>query len=301
MLRWRLISAAVIIAALTLLVTLDFRQAVWGLTGIWLLPILAAVSLLGTEEVLSLLGRPRRPVAWVIYVGNLAIVLAACGPVWGDLLGRELPAGSLGRDGWPMIALVLAVIGVLVVEMHRYERPGEAVQTLALGIFALVYMGLLFSFLPLLRLWRDNAWGMLAMLSVIVITKLADTGAYACGRTFGRHKMTPLLSPGKTWEGAIGGIAFACLGAWGWFQFAGPWLVGSSYQPPALWATELYGLILAIAGMIGDLAESLLKRDSQRKDSSTWLPGLGGVLDIIDSLLVAAPCAYICWSVGMLG
>jgi phosphatidate cytidylyltransferase len=66
-------------------------------------------------------------------------------------------------------------------------------------------------------------------------------------------------------------------------------------------ASLLYGLILAAAGMHGDLAESMLKRDMQRKDSSTWLPGLGGVLDIVDSVLVAAPCAYLCWVLGLVG
>ena len=69
----------------------------------------------------------------------------------------------------------------------------------------------------------------------------------------------------------------------------------------SLVASLVYGLMLAVAGMHGDLAESLLKRDMQRKDSSTWLPGLGGVLDIIDSVLVAAPCAYLCWVVGLVG
>ena len=185
--------------------------------------------------------------------------------------------------------------------MQRYERPGKSLLGAALAIFALVYLGVLISFLPMLRLLHGNEWGLVAMLSVIVITKLADTGAYAFGRMFGRNKMTPILSPGKTWEGAAGGIAAACLTSWAWFQFAGAWLVGSGYIAPPLWASLVYGLVLAIAGMIGDLAESLLKRDSGRKDSSTWLPGLGGVLDIIDSLLVAGPCAYLCWVLGLVG
>ena len=107
--------------------------------------------------------------------------------------------------------------------------------------------------------------------------------------------MTPLLSPGKTWEGAAGGTLTACVTSWACFHWLAPWLVGSRYVEPPVYASLLYGLILAAAGMHGDLAESLLKRDMNRKDSSTWLPGLGGVLDIIDSVLVAAPCAYLCW------
>jgi phosphatidate cytidylyltransferase len=130
---------------------------------------------------------------------------------------------------------------------------------------------------------------------------MADTGAYFFGRAFGRHKMTPLLSPGKTWEGAAGGILTACAASWACFHWFGPWLVQSQYVEPPVIASLLYGLILAAAGMHGDLAESLLKRDMQRKDSSTWLPGLGGVLDIVDSVLVAAPCAYLCWVLGLVG
>jgi len=159
----------------------------------------------------------------------------------------------------------------------------------------------LFSFVALLRLHKSNEWGLLALISVLAITKMADTGAYFFGRAFGRHKMTPILSPGKTWEGAAGGILAACAASWACFHWFGPWLVQSQYVEPPVIASLLYGLILAAAGMHGDLAESLLKRDMQQKDSSTWLPGLGGVLDIVDSVLVAAPCAYLCWVLGLVG
>jgi phosphatidate cytidylyltransferase len=114
--------------------------------------------------------------------------------------------------------------------------------------------------------------------------------------------MTPRLSPSKTIEGAIGGVATACVSSWAFFQFVAPSLRGAAqYVPPAWLATMVYGLVLAIAAIIGDLAESLLKRDMERKDSSTWLPGLGGVLDVIDSILVAAPAAFVCWELGLVG
>jgi phosphatidate cytidylyltransferase len=199
------------------------------------------------------------------------------------------------------MALVLSAILVIGAEMHRYRQPGTAVVNMALGVFTLVYVGLLVSFLALLRLFHDAQWGLLALISVLTVTKFADTGAYTFGRMFGRYKMTPLLSPGKTWEGAVGGIATACFASWACFHFLGPLLVTQSYREPPLIAALVYGLILAAAGMHGDLAESLLKRDMQRKDSSTWLPGLGGVLDIIDAVLVSAPCGYLCWVLGLVG
>jgi phosphatidate cytidylyltransferase len=302
LLRWRLISAAVILAALLTLVVLDYRLAVFGVPGAWLLPVLLTVSLLATGEVLHLLAANYQPARWPLLFGNLVIPLAAGVPVVFALAGWQSPdANPLGPAGWPLVALAAATIAVLGAEMHRFRQPSNSVIHAALGIFTLVYVGLLTSFLALLRLFHDNQWGMLALVSVLLVTKTADTGAYVFGRSFGRHKMTPILSPGKTWEGAAGGVLSACLASWLTFKFLGPWMVTKGYVEPAWAATIAYGLILAAAGMHGDLAESLLKRDCQRKDSSTWLPGLGGVLDIVDAVLVAGPCGYLCWVLGLVG
>jgi phosphatidate cytidylyltransferase len=246
----------------------------------------------------------------VVYLGTALITVAAALPMVCQLFGWTLPEDNpLGRFGWPLAALALASIGVLVAEMQRYEKPGRSMVTGALGIFTLVYVGLLFSFLALLRLHEPpNAgsagrgdWGMLALVSTLVVVKVADAGAFFTGKLLGRHKLTPVLSPGKTVEGAIGGILAACGAAWLLFRFAGPAMIGAGYVEPPLWRSLAYGLILAVAGMIGDLAESMLKRDAARKDSSTWLPGLGGVLDIIDAVLVAAPVSYMCWVTGFVG
>lgn len=311
MLRWRLISAAVILAVLLTLAWLDFRQAVFGVPGVWLFPVLLAVSLMAAEEVLSLVShKDVRPVAWVIYLGTALIALAAALPMVCELFGWKLPPDNpLGRFGWPVVALALAAIGVLIAEMMRYERPGRSLVTASLGIFTLVYVGLLASYMALLRLHDGPSagqtggddWGLVALLSTLVIVKAADVGAYACGRTLGRHKMAPVLSPGKTWEGAVGGLATACLVSWAFFRFAAPPMIGAGYAAPPLAAVFVYGLALGLAGMIGDLAESLLKRDMERKDSSTWLPGLGGVLDIVDAVLVAAPVSYLFWVFGWIG
>lgn len=297
----RLISAAVILSVLGALVWLDARQTVGY--GVWLLPVVLIVSVLATEEVLSMLkAKNYQPVAWPIYLGNLLMPLAASAPLVCELAQVPFPeTGPFGRAGWPMAVLAIAAITVIGAEMGRYRQPGTAIVNSALGIFTLVYVGLLISFLALVRLHKSNEWGLFALISVLAITKVADTGAYFFGRALGRTKMTPILSPNKTWEGAAGGIVSACAASWACFHWLGPWLVGSQYVEPSLIASSLYGLILAAAGMHGDLAESLLKRDMQRKDSSTWLPGLGGVLDIIDSVLVAAPCAYLCWVLGLVG
>jgi phosphatidate cytidylyltransferase len=303
LLRWRIISAAVILAVLLALVWLDDRQAAGLPAGAWLLPVLVAVSVLATGEVLHLFAaQDYRPAVWPVFLGNVAIPLAASAPVLLALAGWSSgDVDKLGPLGWPLMALVLAVILVIGAEMQRFRQSGTAVVNMALGIFTLVYVGLLVSFLALLRLLHNSEWGLFALVSVLAVTKLADTGAYAFGRMAGRHKMTPLLSPGKTWEGAAGGVLTACVASWACFHFLGPWMVTQGYREPPLAASLLYGLILAAAGMHGDLAESLLKRDMQRKDSSTWLPGLGGVLDIVDAVLVSAPCGYLCWVLGLVG
>jgi phosphatidate cytidylyltransferase len=302
LLQHRLISAAIILAVLLTLLALDYRLAIFPVAGLWLLPALLALSLLATGELLHLLAaRQLRPAAWPVYLGNVLIPLGASSGVLWTIAGRSAARDRLGPLGWPLVLLAAAALAVIAAEMHRFRRPGNAVVQAGLGVFALVYIGLLTSFLAHLRMHAGNEWGMLALVSVLAITKLADTGAYFFGRTFGRHKMTPVLSPGKTWEGAAGGAATACLASWLCFRFLGPLLVTRGYVEPALGRTVVYGLALALAGMHGDLVESLLKRDMQVKDSSTWLPGLGGVLDIIDSILVAAPVGYLCWMLGLVG
>jgi phosphatidate cytidylyltransferase len=184
--------------------------------------------------------------------------------------------------------------------MRRYERPGVVMERLACGMLIVGYIGLLFAFLAKLRLVQGGAVGIPALLSLILIVKFGDIGAYTVGRLFGKHKMAPVLSPGKTLEGAAGGLSAACFGGW----LSGAWLVPMltlNDGPIVHWRWLLYGLIVGLAGMFGDLAESLIKRDVGRKDSSTWMPGFGGILDVVDSIIFAAPVAYWCWSCGLTG
>ncbi|HEY2826642.1 MAG TPA: phosphatidate cytidylyltransferase, partial [Pirellulales bacterium] len=137
------------------------------------------------------------------------------------------------------------------------------------------------------------------LLSLIVVVKMGDPGAITVGSLFGRHKMAPKLSPGKTWEGAGGAMLFAVGGSWVVFHLLRPRLISGEIPAPALWQWICYGLLVGVAGMLGDLAESLLKRDAGQKNSSAWMPGLGGVLDVLDSILFAAPVAYLCWAAGL--
>jgi len=221
------------------------------------------------------------------------VILSNAIPLW----WRPVPAEfALARLAWPLIAFTLCLLVALVGEMRRYTKPGGVMVHVALALFSIAYIGLTLSFGLQLRLLSGNLEGLLAVAALVIVVKLGDIGAYTVGRLFGRHKMAPVLSPGKTLEGAGGAIVFATLGAWLAMVLLPKALEVTLPQHP--WSWLLFGIVVGIAGLTGDLAESLFKRDMGRKDSSTWLPGFGGVLDVLDSILFAAPVAYLCWWLG---
>jgi phosphatidate cytidylyltransferase len=294
MLRWRLILGTLIIAALVAVCWLDFHAA---LPGLWLLPIAAIAAVLATKELLDLAALAQlRPMPCTVYFGNVLLVVG----VWLVMIAEPSRWGTapLSWERTVLLSLSLAVILVFLGEMWRYRKPGGNAANLAIGVFAVVYVGLMLSFAVQLRV----AWGIGAMAAWVIVVKMGDTGAYTVGRLIGRHKMAPLISPGKTIEGALGALAFSCLGSWLAFKFLVPLtVVGAWRESGSPWGWIVFGILVGSAGMAGDLAESLLKRDVAVKDSSTWMPGFGGVLDILDSLLLSAPVAWFCWAFGVVG
>jgi phosphatidate cytidylyltransferase len=306
MLRWRLTLGAVLIAALVGLCWLD-----WHATrpGIVLLPLAIVAALLAAGELLVMFRRRgHEPLAWAVYLGTLVTVLAAAVPgLWPS--AAELPIQGVG---WIAVGLVASLLLALVGELHRYDGARHATLDLSLAVFAVAYVGGLIGFLVQLRLFGggDGHLGMFALVSLIAIVKMSDVGQYTAGRLFGQHKLAPTISPGKTQEGLAGGLLFAFATSWTFFFFGLDWLgIPPSNQSGNLMSAKLifpigtavYAGALTLAGLIGDLAESLLKRDAGMKDSSTWMPGFGGVLDLLDSLLGAAPVAYVLWALGWIG
>jgi phosphatidate cytidylyltransferase len=290
-LSWRIALGTLFIAAL---VGLCIWDAQLSAPGYVLFPVALMVGMLAADELLGLFtARGLNPVAWSVRAGTFLVVASSAAVVYWPLTGKTYPSDCpLGRLGWPMVALAAALILAFIAEMARYERPGRTIENLALALFAYVYVGILLSFLVLLRLLNQGLGGLLPLASLVAVVKAGDIGAYAVGRLFGRTKLAPVLSPGKTIEGSLGGLAFACAASFAVFRVMGP-------LSQTGWGWLAYGLIVGIAGVLGDLAESLLKRDAGRKDSSTWMPGFGGVLDVIDSILLAAPVAYLCWVAGL--
>ena len=300
MLGWRLTSAALFLAPLISLIILDYQFS-GASPGIWLVPIAVGFCVAAAWELNSLYPAEFRPTGYIVPAGTGLIVLASAAPMLWSLTGGVYPVDCpLGKLGWPLGATALAVTVVFLVEMRRFEPHGDHVIRISLSTFTLVYIGLFLSFLYPLRTFGGNELGMVALLSAVLIVKTSDAGAYAAGKLVGRRPLAPRLSPAKTIEGAVGGLLTAAAVSWLFFtQFAA--LLVSDGLVTEAWRSVTYGLVLAVAAMIGDLSESLIKRDMQRKDSSSWLPGLGGILDLLDSVIIATPTAYLCWSTGLIG
>jgi len=188
------------------------------------------------------------------------------------------------------LPLLIFFIGFLVlIALHFNEKDG-AVVDLAVSSFSLIYiaipMGMLLGILYGKMGGQDGRWWVAYLL---IVTKITDVGAYFGGSLWGRRKLAPMISPKKTVEGAIIGLVFA-IGASLAFHGIGFYLGAVRFH--STWVESLaLGLLLGCIGQFGDLSESLLKRDANKKDSNT-LPGLGGVLDLLDSLLFNAFIVY---------
>ena len=184
---------------------------------------------------------------------------------------------------WP------ATIVIIFIRQFTRENTFEALGGLATTLFGLAYVAALFSYLFYIRT-IDAARGAQLVLFLILVTKMGDAGAYAVGNLIGRHSLISRISPRKTVEGFIGAVGFS-----GATAMASGALLGAQPifgQPAGPVLLLLLGLLLGVIGQLGDLAESLLKRDCQVKDAGALMPGLGGVLDVIDSLLFTAPLFY---------
>lgn len=167
----------------------------------------------------------------------------------------------------------------------------RALTNMALTCFLILYLGLLGSFVVRIRLMELGAGGAALVVYYILTVKSSDIGAFFTGRTFGRHKLIPWLSPGKTIEGAFGAVLFsagvAILGIVLWKQ-----LPALGPAPLSLMQALFFGVVMAVGGHLGDLTESAFKRDVGTKDSGQVVPAFGGLLDILDSPLFTAPIAW---------
>ena len=186
--------------------------------------------------------------------------------------------------GWELFFMVLAFLVLFILQLRRQDSS-QAIVGISTALFGILYISWCFSFLIKLRFTTgpslpDGRW-LVAFL--LLVTKGGDIGAYFVGSFFGKHALMRRISPSKTWEGMFGGLIFSlCAVA----------SLRGVFKDVSTGHLLTLGVLLAFVGQLGDLSESLIKRDCQVKDSGNILPGMGGILDVLDSLLFTSPICY---------
>ena len=290
MLRARIITGTLLVAGLVALLWADgalsarvraddgaVLRALGSADGALLVPLalLALAPLLASELAAMLRGAGVAAPTWLTVsaaVLGCAATRLPCG--WSD--SPAFAAGAFACAAWLATALAL-------VAHTRGERIAGVVAAVGGTLVAFAYVGAMLGVWLLVRM-QVGPW---VLAGAVLTVKASDIGAYAVGMSVGRRKMIPWLSPGKSWEGFAGGIAFAAL-VGGLLAWASAGLHDPRDQV-APWLGAATGAVLGVVGPFGDLAESLLKRGAGIKDSGTVLPGMGGALDVLDSLLLAGP------------
>lgn len=206
-------------------------------------------------------------------LSTIASILIATGWYWTQFVPRHSSFVLL------LFSVPFLLLAILLYQ-YIFYGTSSVLANCGATCFSVCYLGVLIGFVPGVRI----DFGLWHTLMFVFVVKVADIGAYAIGSLFGRHKFSPKISPGKTWEGMAGAIGFAVIVA---VAFA------ASCDIMAWWPAVIFGVCFAFIGQIGDLVESMLKRDSAQKDSANRVPSFGGILDIIDSPLLAAPFAYL--------
>ncbi|RRD36153.1 phosphatidate cytidylyltransferase [Leucobacter sp. OH2974_COT-288] len=247
-----------VVLALLVVAALAFKQFL-------LLPLALVVAALALYELATAFRKAGRrvPRVGVIIGGAVVVTLSAMQGPDGTITGMHIATGLL---------VVWRLMESLLPQFHVKWR--SMIADLAAGVFTLVYIPFLLSLIVQLALIPTN--GAMWVFSLLLLVILNDTGAYVCGLNFGKHKMSPRISPNKTWEGFVGGATVVVAAA---VFVCGP-LLGMPW-----WGAALLGLAVVCTATGGDLIESMIKRNLGVKDMSSFIPGHGGILDRLDSIL----------------
>jgi len=292
-LRNRLFFGSIMLLVLFALLWLDAGVERWtrpwmldkfhvdhGIGGIGLMVILFLLLPPAVTELGALFTAEHvRPYRSIASIGSGALVFHAFLTQWPPF--QPIAASTL--------AFIIVFVMLLAALFQAWKKQSEdAIVRMAGTVLAMLYLGGLAWFIIAIRVKHAVGFNgsTTVVLMILLAVKSTDIGAYFGGRALGRHKLIPWLSPGKTWEGLFFGLLTAALVATAFTR--------SIHQP--VWKAALFGACIGGVGQLGDLLESLMKRDAQVKDSGHLIPGFGGVLDVIDSPLFASPFAYLWFS-----
>ena len=208
----------------------------------------------------------------------------------GILIGILIPASIFTHfeltKNWELLFIVIGFLLILFMQFARKDNR-HAILGLSTTLFGVLYVAWFFSFLVKIRLMLPGVAGVKLLGFILLVTKSADIGALLIGSLLGKHPLLPKVSPNKSVEGTLGAVVVSACTA----------LIVRPFLPPVLhlpfWQVFFMGAFFGGLGQLGDLSESLIKRDCGVKDSGKFLPGMGGVLDVIDSLLFSAPAFYL--------
>lgn len=208
----------------------------------------------------------------------------------GILIGLLIPISIFTHfeltKNWELLFIVLGLLLILFMQFARQDNR-NAILGLSTTLFGVLYVSWFFSFLVKIRLLLPGVEGIKLLAFIILVTKGGDVGGLLVGSKFGKHALLPKVSPNKSIEGTMGSLIFSAFLA----------VIFRSFLPSEisfpLWQIAVMGIFFGALGQLGDLSESLIKRDCGVKDSGKLFPGLGGVLDMIDSLLFSAPAFYL--------
>jgi len=251
--------------------------AFWGLISLF--------GMIGLWEFYSMLDHRQLPNFKI--TGMICGAAMLCGSFY--YFSRMGPARSYDFELSVLLGFLLTVFTRQIFARLRDDEP---LQTMAYTLFGLLYVIWLFNFMTKLvyvtpRTADGHVTGQFYCLYLIAVTKFSDMGAYLVGSLIGRHQMIPHISPKKTWEGFCGALLLSTLASVGLIK-----LIPSELSALDLIDGVILGLSLGFAAVVGDLAESIIKRSTGVKDSGRFLPGIGGALDLIDSILFTAPLLY---------
>jgi phosphatidate cytidylyltransferase len=299
MLSHRLATGFSLVAVFVAVLGLDEALTPWF--PFWFITACIVMGTTALEMVDLLKQTSAKPSGNTVFGGVLVMVVANWAPHVVSYLAHDQrvgsypafdPASPINALAWPLCVFVAVVMFAFIAQSAQFNKPGGTMAAISGTVLATAYIGLLGSFILQCRWFPGKHSGLLAVAALVATSKGADTGAYTLGRLAGRHKLWPRLSPNKTIEGALGGLLFGALAAVA-VVAAGRYLL---HVRSLSWLAAMgFGVLVGSVAQLGDLMESMIKRDCARKDASDALPGFGGVLDVMDSLLFAGPVAFGYW------